>query len=100
MATEKDAIVPPATNTIKEVEYEGFKFKFDSDKIDDVEVVEMAAKIEEGKPALIIDFIKLLVGDDGYTAMKDYFVEKDGKFRLTTLTNIFEVIFKQFDPKG
>lgn len=95
-----DVITPPVNDTVKDVEYEGYKFKFDSDIIDDIEIVELVAEIESGKPALIIKFIKLVLGEDGYTEMKNYFVTKDGKFKLTTLTNIFEEIFNKFDPKG
>lgn len=97
---ESAPITPPASNSLKDVEVEGYKFQFDADKIDDVEVIEMASQIEKGDAAKIIDFIKFLLGDDGYTEMKNYFVTKDGKFKLTTLMNVFEQIFENFDPKA
>lgn len=93
-------IAPPAGDKIKEVTVQGYTFKFDAEKIDDVEVIEMAAKIEEGQTAKIIEFVKFLLGDDGYTDMKNFFVTQDGKFKLTTLLKIFEAIFEKFDPKG
>lgn len=93
-------ITPPETDKIKEVTVQGYTFKFDAEKIDDVEVIEMAAKIEEGQTAKIIEFVKFLLGDTGYTDMKNFFVTQDGKFKLTTLLKIFEAIFEKFDPKG
>lgn len=92
--------VDPDAPKIEQVEVEGYTLKFDAEKIDDVEVIEMAAKIEEGQVAKIIEFVKFLVGDEVYTDMKNYFVTKDGKFKLTTLMKIFEAIFSKFDPKG
>ena len=96
----KDEITPPVTDTKKDVEYEGYKFTFDADIIDDVEIVEMVAEIESGKPEKIIVFLKLVLGEQTYLDMKNFFIAKDGKFRLTKMTNIFEEIFNKFDPKG
>lgn len=96
----KDKIVPPVNDKIKPVEYDGYKFEFDSDKIDDMEIVEMAAKIESGNVSLLVPFVEAILGADGYTDLKNYFITKEGKLRLTTLMQIFEAIFKQFDPKG
>ena len=94
-------VTPPADEpTIRDVTVEGFTFKLDTEKIDDVEVIEMAGKIEEGQTAKIIDFVKFLLGEGVYNDMKAYFVAKDGKFKLTTLMSVFEAIFENFDPKG
>lgn len=93
-------VIAAAIDTMKEVTVDGYTFKFDGEKIDDVEVIERVAKIEEGQTAEIIKFVKFLIGDDGYTEMKNFFVTKEGKFKLSTLMKIFEAIFKEFDPKG
>lgn len=98
--TKDDAAVVPPVDTMKEVTVEGYTFKFDGELIDDVEVIERVAKIEEGQTGEIIEFVKFLLGADGYQDMKNYFVTKVGKFKLSTLMQIFEAIFHEFDPKG
>lgn len=100
----KSEVVAPAKDdgSVKPtvLNYDGFEFSVDTDIIDDVEVLEMIDQIGTGaKPGLMIAFIKQLLGDKGYDKMKAYFVEKDGKFRLTKLTAIVELIFESFDPK-
>ncbi len=73
---EADAPVTPKSD-IKDIAFEGYKFKIDTELLDDVELLEMIDGIENGeKPALIITLLKRLIGDDGYDAMKAYFVKK------------------------
>lgn len=99
-ATPVVAPTEPAAK-IKDVEYDGYKFKIDEELLDDVELLEMIDGIEnEEKPALIITLLKRLIGDDGYAAMKEYFVKKDGRFKMSALGEIYRVIFEDFDPKG
>lgn len=94
-AKDSGAVKPTPLN------YDGFEFSVDTDIIDDVEVLEMIDQISTGaKPGLMIAFIQQLLGDKGYEKMKAYFVKKDGKFRLTKLTAIVELIFESFDPKS
>lgn len=102
---EAQAAVAPVTaeqkDKLKKVEYDGYKFAIDEDLLDDVELLEMIDGIEnEEKPALIITLLKRLIGDDGYEAMKAYFVKKDGRFKMSKLGEIYQAIFEGFDPKG
>lgn len=102
-----------AKNTnVKEIELEGYKFTVDTDLLDDVEAFEYIDRIEnKGQTAGIVPLIKFLIGDDGYDKMKDYFAAKDaeahkeeegykGRFRVTQLVKVYEVIIAKFDPKG
>jgi hypothetical protein len=97
---------PPAApekpkDSIKDIDFEGYKFQVDTEMLDDVELLEMIDGIENGeRPALIITLLKKLVGDAGYDSMKAYFVKKDGKFKMSKLAEIYKVIFENFDPKG
>lgn len=110
MGTEKDTkevTTPQPADAVaekqklKELEYDGFKFSINEELLDDVELLEMIDAIEnDQKPALIITLLKKLIGDDGYDVMKAYFVEKDGRFKMTKLGEIYKVIFEDFDPKG
>lgn len=92
--------VPEFKAEIKDIEYDGYKFKVNTDLIDDVEVVDLIDKIEnQQNMKAIVDFLKYLVGDEGYEKMKAYFVKKDGRFRLSKLSAIYQSIFENFDPK-
>lgn len=95
-----DKLATQSQLNLKDVTVDGYTFKFDPEKIDDVEVIEMAAKIEKGDAAKIIDFMVFLIGEQGYADMKNFYVTRDGKFKLTVLMQIFEAVFKEFDPKG
>lgn len=100
-----DTPAPPAPpdfkGEIKDVEFEGYKFTVDTSKMDDVEVLDMLDQIEhQDRPRVIIDFLVLLLGQAGYDEMKAYYVKKDGRFKLSTLTGIYQNIFADFDPKG
>lgn len=93
-------VEPPKSET-KTIEFEGYKFELDTELLDDVELLEMIDGIENlERPALIITLLQKLIGDDGYTAMKAYFVKKDGRFKMSKLSGIYQAIFEDFDPKG
>lgn len=88
-------------DNIKELEIEGYKFKVDTDLLDDVEAFENIDRIEnKGQVAAIVPLLKFLVGEKGYDDMKAHFVKKEGRFRVTKLTKVYEVIIENFDPKG
>lgn len=97
----KETKAPAAPSTIKELTVDGYTFTIDTDRIDDVEILDTVDAIENQKQLKeIITFLKFLVGDDGYEALKAYFVEKDGKFKLSKLFEVYTAIFENFDPKG
>lgn len=94
-------VMPAAVSTIQKVEVDGYKFKIDTDRIDDVEILDTIDAIENQKNLKeIIVFLRFLVGDDGYDELKAYFVAKDGKFKLSKLFEVYKAIFEKFDPKG
>lgn len=85
---------------IKELEFEGYKFKVDTDLIDDVEMLEVLDRIEnKNQISAIVPFLHFLIGKDGYEQMKAHFTKKDGKFRATKLAEVYKVIINNFDPK-
>lgn len=89
------------TDNIKELEIEGYKFKVDTDLLDDVEAFEHIDRIEnKGQVAGIVPLLKFLIGEKGYDDMKAHFTKKEGRFRVTKLTKVYEVIIENFDPKG
>lgn len=86
---------------IKDVTVEGYTFKLNTALLDDVELLEMIDAIEsQERPGVIISLLRSLIGEDGYVAMKTYFVKKDGRFKMSTLMKVYDAIFEDFDPKG
>ena len=96
-----EGITPPAKDTIIDITVEDYAFKVDTDRIDDVEVLDTIDAIENQKKLKeIITFLQYLIGAEGYDKMKAYFIKKDGKFKLSTLFKVYQGIFEKFDPKG
>ncbi len=86
---------------IKDVNFDGYEFQVDTNVLDDVEIVELIDLIENKQNLkAIVDFLIYLLGEDGYKSMKEYFVKKDGRFKLSSLSKIYQAIFENFDPKG
>jgi nicotinic acid mononucleotide adenylyltransferase len=99
--TPAEGVTEPAKSTIQEVNIDGYSFKIDTDRIDDVEILDTIDAIENQKKLKeIITFLEFLIGKDGYNSLKDYFVKKDGKFKLSKLFEVYQAIFEKFDPKG
>jgi hypothetical protein len=89
------------TPAIKDVTIDGYTFPVNFDAVDDVENVELIDKIEnQANVAAIVEFLQRLLGADEYQKLKDYFVQKDGRFKLSKLGDIYQAIFEKFDPKG
>lgn len=86
---------------VKSMEYDGYKFDVDTGLMDDVDALEMIDSIEnQNNMKTIIDFLQYLIGKDGYEKMRAHFVEKEGRFKISTLSKIYVAIFEQYDPKG
>jgi hypothetical protein len=100
------------TNSIKEIELEGYSFTVDTDLLDDVEAFEHIDRIEnKGQVAAIVPLLKFLVGDKSYEDMKAHFSKLDaeahkdepdykGRFRVSKLSTVYGAIIEKFDPKG
>lgn len=92
---------PEVQDNIKEIEAEGYKFKVDTDLLDDVEAFAHLDRIEsKGQITAIVPLMEFLIGKQGFAEMKAHFVKKEGRFRATKLTKIYEAIIENFDPKG
>jgi hypothetical protein len=85
----------------KELEIDGYKFFVDTDLLDDVEAFELIDQIEnEKKVVKIVPLLKFLVGDEGYEDMKAHYIKTEGRFRISKLSEVYQVIVDDFDPKG
>ena len=84
-------------SNITTVEHEGYKFDVDLDLFDDVEFFELADGVEE-KQSNLIEILKLVLKDK-YSDMADYFKKKDGRFKMSTASEILDKILNVPDPK-
>lgn len=97
---------------VKELELDGIKFTVNTDLLDDVEAFEHIDRIEnKGQVAAIVPLLKFLIGEEGYDKLKADFTAKDaeehkdedgykGRFRVSKLSKVYEVIIENFNPKG
>jgi len=98
---EEATIAPPVTSTIQQVMVDDYSFEIDTERIDDVDILDTIDAIENQKKLKeIITFLEYLLGKDGYVNLKEHFVKKDGKFKLSKLFEVYQAIFEKFDPKG
>lgn len=106
---------------VKEIEVSGYKFKVDTDLLDDVDSLEIIERIEsKGQVAAVLPLLKLILGDKEYEKLKAYFIKKDGedhaaelkaknlpedpdyrpRMRVEALSDVYLAIIEKFDPKG
>lgn len=97
---------------VKELELDGIKFTVNTDLLDDVEAFEHVDRIEnKGQVAAIVPLLTFLIGQEGYNKLKAEFAAADakehegeegykGRFRVSKLSKIYELIIENFNPKG
>lgn len=98
--------------TVQEIEVEGYKFKVDTDLIDDVDTLEFIERIEnKGQTAVVLPLLQHILGQAEFEKMKAFYIEQDAKahadvegykprMRMTLLEPIYLAIVDKFDPKG
>lgn len=106
----------PKKTTIHEIEVEGYKFKVNTDNLDDVEALEFIDNIEnKGQAAQVLPLLKFIIGDEEYRKLQDHFIKldkskypaknEDGsdykpRMRMEYLNAVYLAIIEKFDPKG
>lgn len=109
------------TNTVKEIEVDGYKFNVDTDLLDDVESLEFIERIEnKGQVAAVLPLLKFIMGGKQYAELQAYFIKKDGedhaaelkaagkpadpdyrpRMRIEKLNDVYLQIIEKFDPKA
>lgn len=112
MADEiKSADKPAENSAIKDIEVHGYKFTVDTDRLDDVESLEIIERIEnKGQVAAVVPLLKLILGIAEYEKMKAAFTEIDvkdhaddkdykGRMRIEHLSDVYLAIMDAFSPK-
>ena len=100
------------SNGKKELELDGVKFVVDTDLLDDVEAFELINKIEnQNQITAVVPLMHFLVGKEEFERIRDEFTKLDAeahkdeegykpRLRIGKLGEIYQVIIKNFDPKG
>lgn len=83
---------------IKHIEHDGFKIDVDMDVFDDVRFFELSDQ-SMTEPGKLIDIAKLAFGEDGYQRLVDYFTKKEGRLKMSKLSEIYGKIFEIESPK-
>lgn len=83
------------------VKVDGFSFEFFKDVADDVEILDLLDKMGQGNPIEMRNLIIYVLGEKKYQAMKNHFVKKNGKMRITDLERVLETMFspENLNPK-
>lgn len=76
------------------VTVDGISLRIPKDVIDDIEVVELLSDVQDGN---IFSFAKLarrMFGEEGYQKVKDSLADKDGRTRVTDMSDFLIKVFK------
>lgn len=83
-----------------DVEFDGFKFSYDPDCIDDMEFLELTAAVEhDGDFSKYPALVKLFLGEKAYKEATDYFKSKYGKFTASKCADLFSKALEAAGPK-
>lgn len=73
----------------------GFTCELDETTLDDIEVFEDLVEIQAGNPAKFPGIAKMMIGEDGYKALKDHCRGENGRAKTSDVINAFTEIMKQ-----
>ena len=86
----------------KVIEFDGYKInKPTEDVLDNADIFDLLDDLQNGgeNNLKLIKHLKALLGDAEYAKMREYFVQKDGKFSASKAGEIAGKILEAFDPK-
>lgn len=72
----------------------GLVFQFDEDMLGDMEIFENLIEIEKGNPMLLPDTIKALLGEDGYSRLKESCRNDKGRIPTVDVVSAFGEIIQ------
>lgn len=88
---------PPADAPI-EVEVRGKKFTIDRDALDDFELLDDLARVEDGQGQRLPSLLRRLLGEDYKTALELIRDKETGRVSLETGAELVNEIFAAVDP--
>lgn len=83
---------------LKHIVVDGYKLDVDLDNFDDVRFFEATEQLAE-HPALIIDILKMGIGEEAYEKMAAHFTKRDGKFKMSIASDAVNKMLDITDPK-
>ena len=93
-------VLPPApADRIRRVLWEGQEYAVDPRLFDDVEMMEILADMED-KPFLLVKFVRLLLGDEQWAALKANHKGEDGRMTVERLGEFMAVLNKELEALG
>lgn len=70
----------------------GFEFDIEDERLDDMELVDIMAEIDEN-PLLMSKLCKMLLGDEQKKRLYDHLRSEDGRVPIEAATNAIQEIF-------
>ena len=70
----------------------GFEFDIEDERLDDMELVDIMAEIDEN-PLLMPKLCKMLLGEEQKKRLYDHLRSEDGRVPIETTTNAIQEIF-------
>lgn len=71
----------------------GFEFDIEDERLDDMELVDIMAEIDEN-PLLMPKLCKMLLGEEQKKRLYDHLRSEDGRVPIEATTNAIQEIFK------
>lgn len=94
------AVLPPApADRIRRVLWEGQEYAIDPTAMDDVEVLEILAEMDD-KPFLLVKFVKHLIGDEQWERLKEEHKDAAGRLTVTRLGDFMTLVNKELEALG
>lgn len=78
----------------------GFRFKLDSDILDDWEILEKLKKIDDGDILTVMDVAPEILGEKQFQNLKNFLRKKEGKVRITSMITEIGEIFNSNQLKN
>jgi hypothetical protein len=78
---------------MKGVTSSGFEFEVDNEVLDDYEILEDLAAMENGEPQKIVTILPALLGEEQFCNLKEFLRKDNGRVKATDMTKALSDIF-------
>lgn len=85
--------------TIKNLDFDGFKYTIDTNVVDDMDFLELSDAVSEGAIQKYPALVRLFVGKAQYDKLREFMTKKYGRFTATKCGEFFDHTIKSIDPK-
>lgn len=78
----------------------GFHFSLEDDVMDNMELVEELAKVQDNDPIAITKIVTMVLGQEQKKALYDHLRAQEGRVKVSTVMNTMEEIIAVFGEQG